>query len=350
MSTDQVEAAAPAVDKAPEPARGPVREVNDFLADLDNVLATPTGPTIPAPAAEPDPVPDAASTMPDVDLDLDRPLKPAPAPDTAPPAPDPAPPAKDWWTDVYQDDAADQDTFTGNAPARAPAPAAAPTTSKDVSAAPAQQVAAEDDADDEDGGDQDEKPEPRKTWAWWKNDQTLQDYGETGDEGVPAPAATSGRFTALVKNAGPVITGTANGGGLLDNPRGRQVVFAATAYAAGWGLHLDDWVTGLMAQADRYATPVAGGALGLGVLGLAERSKLGGVVFVSSLGLITALELARPAWVVGGGVALGLQVAYRIVRGWVGHYGEKWPWKGVVWAAHVPAATATVAVLLFGTN
>ncbi|BFO23026.1 hypothetical protein SHKM778_94140 (plasmid) [Streptomyces sp. KM77-8] len=105
-----------------------------------------------------------------------------------------------------------------------------------------------------------------------------------------------------------------------------------------------------MVHAGQYATPVAGCALGAGVLGLAMRSRLGGVVFVSSLGLITALQMARPAWVVGGGVALGLQIAYRVVRGWVGHYGDKWPWKGVVWAAHVPAATATVAFLLYGTN
>jgi hypothetical protein len=294
--------------------------------------------------------------MPDVDMDqkVARPLEPAPAPDAAPPAPAsaPAPPTKDWWTDVYQDDAADQDTFTGNTSARVSAPAAAPATSKEVPAAPAQPVAAADDADDEDGGNQNETAEPKKTWAWWKQDQTLQDDGdgETGDEEAPPPAATGGRFTALIRNAGPVITGTANGGGLVDNPRGPQVVFAATAYAAGWGLQLDDWVTGLMAHADQYATPVAGCALGLGVLGLAERSKSGGVVFVSSLALITALEMARPAWVVGGGVALGLQVAYRIVRGWVGPHGEKWPWKGVVWAAHIPAATATVAALLFGTN
>ncbi|WP_435058050.1 hypothetical protein [Streptomyces sp. bgisy060] len=365
MSTDQVEAAAPTVGEAPETesTRGPVREVNDFLADLDDVLATSTAPSIPAPAAEPDPAPDAAATMPDVDLalDVDRPVEPAPVVDAAPPAPVAAPapvparPADDWWTDVYQDDAADQDTFTGNVPGRSPAPVATPPMSKDP-ADPAQPVAAEDDADDEDGGDHDETPEPKKIWAWWKKDQTVQDDGdepgaeEADGEEAPAPSVTGGRFTAAVKNAGPVITGTANGGGLVDNPRGRQVVFAGTAYAAGWGLHLDDWVTHLMAHADQYATPVAGCALGLGVLGLATRSKLGGVLFVSSLGLITVLQMARPAWVVGGGVALGLQVAYRMVRGWVGHYGEKWPWKGVVWAAHVPAATATVAFLLFGTN
>ncbi|MFD7614077.1 hypothetical protein [Streptomyces sp. NPDC059828] len=332
-----------------------VRDVSDFLADLDDVLATSTAPTIPAPATEPDPELDAAATMPDVDLDLevvgpDADADTAPvaaAPEPAPvEAPAPAAPAKDWWNDVYKDDAADQDTFTGNVPAQATAP---PTPRHEPVAASAQPVVEEDDADDdEDGDDQDEASEPKRNR---KKDKSAQDDDGDDTDEAPAPGATTGgRFAAAVKNAGPVIAGTTKGGGLINNPRGRQVVFAGTAYAAGWGLHLDDWVTGLMVQADQYATPVAGCALGAGVLGLAMRSRLGGVVFVSSLGLITALQMARPAWVVGGGVALGLQVAYRMARGWVGHYGDKWPWKGVVWAAHVPAATATVAFLLYGTN
>ncbi|MET9365777.1 hypothetical protein ABZX93_33380 [Streptomyces sp. NPDC006632] len=329
-----------------------VRDVSDFLADLDDVLATSTAPTIPAPATEPDLEPDAAATMPDVDLDLDV-VGPVEAPAPAPvEAPAPVAPAKDWWSDVYKDDAADQDTFTGNAPT----PAAVPPPPKHApAAAPAQPVVEEDDADDEDGDAQGEAPESKKTWTWRKKDQDAEvDEAGTGEAGTgeaPEPAATTGgRFVAAVKKAGPVVAGTANGGGLINNPRGRQVVFAGTAYAVGWGLHLDDWVTGLLAQADQYATPVAGCALGLGVLGLATRSRLGVVVLVSSLGLITALQMARPAWVVGGGISLGLQIAYRMVRGWVGPYGERWPWKGVVWAAHIPAATATVASLLYGTN
>ncbi|MFD3716148.1 hypothetical protein [Streptomyces sp. NPDC058677] len=329
-----------------------VRDVSDFLADLDDVLATSTAPTIPAPAAEPDPEPDAAATMPDVDLDLD--VADADTEPTAAPVQPPAPatPARDWWNEVYQADTADLDTFTGNMPAPAPAP---PTPKNASAADPAQPVVEEDGEDGEDG---DEAPEPKKTRTWWKKDQATQDDDgdetdpdETGTDEAPEPAATTGgRFAAAVKKAGPVIAGTADGGGLINNPRGRQVVFAGTAYAVGWGLHLDDWVTGLLAQADQYATPVAGCALGLGVLCLATRSKLGGVVFMSSLGLITALQMARPAWVVGGGISLGLQLAYRMVRGWVGPYGERWPWKGVVWAAHIPAATATVASLLYGTN
>jgi hypothetical protein len=335
-----------------------VRDVNDFLADLDDVLATSTAPTIPAPATEPDPEPDAAATMPDVDLALDV-ADPDTDADTAPvaaaaPAPveasAPAAPAKDWWNEVYKADTADLDTFTGNTPAPAPAP---PMPKNAPAADPAQPVVEEDDEEGEDGDDRDEAPEPKKARTRWKRDQATQgdDGDETSTDETPEPAATTGgRFAAAVKKAGPVVAGTANGGGLINNPRGRQVVFAGTAYAAGWGLHLDDWVTGLLAHADQYATPVAGCALGLGVLGLATRSKLGGVVFVSSLGLITALQMARPAWVVGGGISLGLQIAYRMVRGWVGPYGERWPWKGVVWAAHIPAATATVAFLLYGTN
>jgi len=45
-----------------------------------------------------------------------------PAAPPAPPAPKPMPtkrPEKDWWDDVYKDDQADQDTFTGNTPAPA---------------------------------------------------------------------------------------------------------------------------------------------------------------------------------------------------------------------------------------
>ncbi|MEU2159059.1 hypothetical protein ABZ532_29310 [Streptomyces sp. NPDC019396] len=338
-----------------------VRDVSDFLADLDDVLATSTAPTIPEPATEPDPEPDAAATMPDVDLDLDvvdtdtdadtAPAAAASAPAQPPApveAPAPAAPAKDWWNDVYKDDAADQDTFTGNVPAP---PTAPPSPKNAPAAAPAQPVV-EEDADDEDAEDQQGEPEAKKTRTGRKKDQAAQDDDaeEADADDAPAPATTGGRFAAAVKNAGPVIAGTTQGGGLINNSRGRQVIFAGTAYAAGWSLHLDDWVTGLMAHADQYATPVAGCALGAGVLALAMRSKLGGVIFVSSLGLITALQMARPAWVVGGGVALGLQIAYRMVRGWVGHYGDKWPWKGVVWAAHVPAATATVAFLLYGTN
>lgn len=347
------------VDEAPasEPA-APARGVDDFLADLDDVLATSTAPTIPA--AEPEPEPDAAATMPDVDLALDT---AGTAADTAPaaaPAPAPAAPAKDWWNDIYQDDAADQDTFTGNIPAAAPTPAPVATPPKPSHApdAPGDQdqddIDKANDAADEDGDDQ----APAKKWWLVKkksgddaqDDEADDDCDEDGDDETPAPAGkTGGQFTAAVKNAGPLVD-RSKGGGLVNNPRGRQVLYAGTAYAMGWSLGWDDRLTDLMAQSAHYAIPVTGCALGAGVLGLATGTKFGGVVFVSSLALLTALTMADPARVVGGGVALGCQIAYRFVRGWVGHYGDKWPWKGVVWAAHVPAATATVAFLLYGTN
>src|SRR5690606_2827725 len=208
-----------------------VRDVSDFLADLDDVLATSTAPTIPAPATEQDPEPDAAATMPDVDLDVVGPdadadtspvaVAPVPAPVEAPA---PTAPAKDWWNDVYKDDAADQDTFTGNVPAQA----AAPSAPKHAPAAPAQPVVEEDgddeDGDDEDGDDQDEAPEPKKTWRRKGKSSRGDDGDEADTDEAPTPdATTGGRFAAAVRDAGPVIAGTTSGGGLINNPRGRQV-------------------------------------------------------------------------------------------------------------------------------
>ncbi|GGN61877.1 hypothetical protein GCM10012285_61350 [Streptomyces kronopolitis] len=356
MSTDQAEAVSPTVDEVPAPEpTAPARGVDDFLADLDEVLATSTAPTIPAPApapaAEPDPEPEAAEPMPDVDRSLDV---AGPDTDTTPaatPAPVPAAPAKDWWNDVYRDDAADVDTFTGNIPAAAAAPAPVATPPKPSHAPDAlgdqDDVDTVDDAADDDGDDE----APAKKW-WWLKTESADDVqdGDGNEEKDAEPAGkTGGQFTAAVKNAGPVVSRLKDGG-LVNNPRGRRIIFAGSAYAMGWGLGWDDRLTDLMAHSAQYAIPVTGCALGAGVLGLAAGTKGGGVVFVSSLALITALTMADPARVVGGGVALGCQIAYGFVRGWVGHHGGKWPWKGVVWAAHVPAATATVAFLLYGTN
>ncbi|MEH0417840.1 hypothetical protein [Streptomyces sp. B21-083] len=95
----------------------PARGVDDFLADLDDVLATST-PPIPAPTPTPEPEPTAVAPTPDT----------APAPARVP-DPSPGPPEKDWWSDVYKHDKADQDTFTGNTPA--PVPAALPATVDD---------------------------------------------------------------------------------------------------------------------------------------------------------------------------------------------------------------------------
>jgi hypothetical protein len=56
------------------------------------------------------------------------------------------PPAKDWWSDVYKDDTADQDTFTGNTPPPTPPnPTAAddpPSDDPEAEAAPEEATAA----------------------------------------------------------------------------------------------------------------------------------------------------------------------------------------------------------------
>ena len=61
--------------------------------------------------------------------------------------------------------------------------------------------------------------------------------------------------------------------------------------------------------------------------------------------------MVGPVWVVGGGLVLGLQLALpRWSADGSASTARSWPWKGVVWAAHVPAATATVTFLLYGTH
>lgn len=302
--------------------------------------------------------------MSDADLDLD--VEPPAATVTVPDAdPAPEPPAvasaRDWWDPLYRDDTADQDTFTGNVPPTATVPAEAPVaggTPEPGRAAdvPGAQDTADkvDDADGDEDGDDAAPAKSKRFRSLLKRGQdndadndTDQD-DEDGDNAAKSRKKSSGKKDDGAKKAGAAVVSA--GEGVLNNSRGRQVLFAGAAYAMGWSLGLDDWAMGLMEHSAQYATPVAGCALGAGVLGLVTRSKVGGVVFVSSLALIAALEMVDPARIVGGGLALGLQIAYRIVRGWAGRYGEQWPWKGVVWAAHVPAATATVAFLLYGTN
>lgn len=309
-------------DQADARATGTRADVDEFLADLDAVLAAAH--TVPAPAAPADAAPDAAATMPDVDLDL-----------VAPADPEPAEPAREleWWEKVYDDDQADVDTWRGHAP---PVPAdAPPRPDYDPDPAPVEKVDDDepgDDADDQDGDDAGaaapKKPKAKKA--------------KKGKGGGKAGAKKAGKAAAA--------TAAAAADGVFNNPKGRRVLFAGTAYGLGWGLGLDDRAVDLMAHAADYAMPVAGGSLVVGLLGLMTQTKFGGLVFVGSLGLVGALAMVDPARIVGGGLALGLQIAYRAVRGWIGHHGDVWPWKGVVWLAHVPAATATVAFILYGTN
>ncbi|MFI7278513.1 hypothetical protein [Streptomyces sp. NPDC049879] len=365
MSTDQAEAAAPAVEEAPaaEAKTTPKRDVDDFLADLDDVLATSAAPTIPAPATEQ--VPDAAATMPDVDLDLDV-VEPEPEAPAAPaPAPEPTPaPHADWWNDVYKDDRADQDTFTGNAPS---APVAAPAPPRpdyapDVPAAAAPAPAEDDDQDQvaveaEDADDEEPAPK-RRRWSLRKPGQdTADDEADDDEEDDDAPAKAPKVQKTKGSGGGQSAAGKefkaaaqAATSGFLHSQRGGKAVFAASAFGLGWGLHLDDRVTDLMVHAHQYAIPITGCALLGGLVCLATGTKGGAAIFVGSLGLITALTMVDPARVVGGGVALGCFTAYRFLRRWLGNYGDQWPWKAVTWFAFVPTAASTVAVLLYGTN
>ncbi|MFJ3949000.1 hypothetical protein ACIPXV_02875 [Streptomyces libani] len=284
--------------------------VDDFLADLDAVLNEATA-LPPPPAIEPE-----------------QPREQAPATPVLQPAAEP-----DWWSTVYDDDRAHEDTFRGHTAADVPpepdhAPVPAPAEQLDG------ELADEADAEPDDTGEQDEDgtDAPKKPKKKGKSKGHKGKGKKKGSGGKAAKAAAAEA-------------------GIFNNPRGRKVVFAATAYAMGWGLHLDDRATDLMTHAADYALPVAGCALLAGITCLAvSPSKAGCLVLVGSLALIGALEMISPAHVVGGSLALGCQIAYRILRHWVGHFGDRWPWKGVLWAAHIPAATTTVALLLYGTN
>ncbi|MEU9760274.1 hypothetical protein AB0D98_11000 [Streptomyces sp. NPDC047987] len=359
MSIDQSESTS---TEAPV-ERPAARSVDDFLADLDAVLADSAAPV---PTTETVPEDTAAATTPEADQSLKiasdaaaiepapaetyTPAAIAPSPDIKPvvetpatppkpvappvfPAPRrPRPVPKNWWDNVYKDDKADQDTFTGNLPEDAPAPTS-PTPAEPVEPVKpkvVQVVKKEAPADSgEDDGDDDAEGTPpadapskaRRAWGRLKQDHEAR---------REAPKDTSGGF--------------------LNNPRGRQVIFAATAYGMGWSMGLDDWVSGLLNMSDQYAIPGAGCTACIGIVGLSMRNRFGGLVFASSLALIAVLAMAGPAVFIGGSLALGSQLAYRVVRGFTGEYGQQWPWKAVVWAAHIPAATTTVEFILHGTN
>lgn len=351
MSTDQAETAAPTVDEPPpaETNPGPLRAVDDFLADLNVVLDSAADLAVPAPAAEPGPEPDVAATMPDADPDLVV----EPQAGTAP-APHPKPAtllSGDWWGTLYRHGDADLDTFTGNVPtpgtAPGPDPVTAPPKPTHVPHVPGSRAT----VDPVGSKDNTDGKGAATGVAKTARPARKQDRGSAGSG--PAPAKASGKGRALVRAAAADAS---------DNRRGRQVVFAATAYGMGWSLGLDDAAKGLMAHAAQLVVPLSGCALCAGLVGLAASvlgnpklraiipTKVGGAVFVGSLALITVLNMVDPPLLVGGCVALGLQVGYRILRRWVGPHGDKWPWKGVLWAVHVPAATATVAFLLYGTN
>ncbi|MFG2227918.1 hypothetical protein [Streptomyces sp. NPDC048644] len=323
----------------------PARGVDDFLAHLDATLAEATAPSLPAPelAVERDLELDAATATPDTDLE-------APAADAVPAAPATASvvPERDWWSPLYRADTADLDTFTGNAPAPGtvavpPKPGHPPGDHDDHDD--------QDDQDDQDGVDKadGEGPAEAKQLWFWKirgqdhdeaeeadeADESDEDGAEKADEaedpdedetgGADTEALAKASKKSVKKGSSKKVSPKKAKSAVFNHPRGRQVLFAGTAYAMGRSLGLDDWAVGLMEHAPQYAIPVTGCALGVGILGLTVRTKFGGILFVSSLAAVTVLEMVDQALVVGGGLALGLQIAYRIVRHWTGHHGDKWP-------------------------
>lgn len=314
MSTDQADTAAVFNEASGKKCdRLPLRDVNDFLADLDEVLS-------PSPSASQAPQPTAAE---------DTPAKHQKRGE------------KRWWDEVYWDNEADQDTFTGNAPAPVSAPSVppqpthAPNIPQDVEKDP-------EDVKDVKKGAPKADP-PTKTAAGKKKARTKQ-LG-----GLPKNSASSGRGTVSERPTGYEDFGSVKQTGPLTR-RGRRVFFAGTAAGIGYGLQLDHVPKFLMAHADQYATPVTAALLGASILCLSTRTRAGGVLFVSSLLGIAVLQMFDPAYVVGGGLAASFQAAYLLAKNWAGKYGGIWPWKGVLWLIHVPAATASLVVIQYGTN
>ncbi|MEK8141747.1 hypothetical protein NKH18_01250 [Streptomyces sp. M10(2022)] len=104
----------------------------------------------------------------------------------------------------------------------------------------------------------------------------------------------------------------------------------------GWTLHLTQGVTHVLNISADYALPAAGCALTAGVISLTTRSKTGVIIFLSSLGLVTAMAVIPPAYFVGGALTLASLVAYRTVRGWPGTHANTWPWQAIAWSRSSP--------------
>ncbi|OKI50353.1 hypothetical protein [Streptomyces sp. MJM1172] len=316
-NTEHSEAEAPAPTEAP-----PVRDVTDFLADLDAVLADTASPAAAEPVAAPEPLPE-------------------PEPVHVP-APAPAPAVRstrerEWWENVYNDDRSDLDTHTGNRP-HPPKPVDPPSAPETVPG---------DEANEEAEPDGDAAPEGE---AEVEPDTEVEEPARKKSKKQRKAEAAEAAAVEEASGTRPWHAPPGRDEAVFLNEKGRRVIFAATAYGLGWGTGLYHLAIQVMDGATQYATPVAAVSLGLGVLGLASRSKFGGIVFVGSLALITALQMVDPAYIIGGGLAIGLQSLYRCFRRWMGPYAATWPWAAVAWIAHVPAATATVALVLYRTN
>ncbi|MET8807895.1 hypothetical protein [Streptomyces sp. NPDC004546] len=263
----------------------PVRNVDDFLADLDDVLAEQTAPAVPA--SEPAPA----------EAQVPAPTEP---PQAAPTASD-----KDWWDPLYRDDRADQDTFTGNlpdsAPPRPPHPPAVPAQveAEDGHAADPEG----DDPDDEETDGADETPAPASkkkrragsaVLAKVKSAKGGQTAEETGDDGPADDQVDPDDEDAVTR-----VWRQAKALKALAKVEGRRR--AALLYLPGtalaWGL---DWHRRVIAYMDAgYVAPdgLIGSLIGLTALGgglwLAARKK-------SQLLAVTSLVVAGVGYAEGG--------------------------------------------------
>ncbi|GAA2946185.1 MULTISPECIES: hypothetical protein [Streptomyces] len=335
------------------------RPVDEFLEKLDAVLAEDVAGAdeehpVPAPAVEPTPVPDAASQSVDelyAAVTAGRrvqPAEPEPKPERVEPeieivepVAEPAEPGPETVPDLTKPPAPELAT-------RWPTPTRIRTVTGRSGRLPDWRTGQTVDLTKpaEPREPEPVSPEPAEPNTAEPKDSKEQDDAEQ--------LTRAQKVCALVKNDHNRASATPGTTTPRDNEKarlhGRRTVFATTAYGMGWTLHLTDAVGHVLNVAADYAIPASGCALTAGVIGLATRSKAGGVIFVSSLGLIGAMALVPPAYFVGGALTLGCLVAYRAARGWLGKHADNWPWKGVVWAAFIPTATTAATTLLHGTN
>jgi hypothetical protein len=309
------------------------RDVDDVLASIDDVLADAAAPA-PAPTAAPTiPAPATASLL---VKDL---TTASPTPTYRPAAPATAVPAGDWWSDIFESQDADLDTNTGRprgivpaAPVIPPPPPYPPFVPPLAASGPrvVDGVAKVDDADDDDAEEDD--------------DQAAE---EAEAEEAPAAAPTTIMVQVPVADANapaPKKKGMSK--------RARQGVFALSTYAFGWGLGLHQAVDTVLVQAVDNAPAVGGAALAVGVLGLATRTKAGGLVFLGTLPVLTLTGggAQTAGYAAGAALAAGSLAAYWRIRTWIGVHGNAGPWRIVRWFAFVPAAVTTTALILHGTN
>lgn len=209
------------------------------------------------------------------------PPKPPAAAPAAPPSPRRA--EKDWWDAVYQDDQADQDTFTGNTPVQPAEPQP-------------EDVPAEADADVEPETDDepDEQPEPTSRW---RSRKPRPEKPSPEPSSRPAPGAPR---TAWDTRPPAPRQSLAEAWDRVPY-RLKWLAYHASAAYLGWTVGLVNWAT--------YVT-----------------------AWIADTGLLGPQALF---WYTAAGATV---LVYRRTRGW---------WRPVAWLAAVPATSTVVGVLLY---